>query len=136
MSWMVMSDKEELTEVLFNQPICIQLDPPVLDLPEVRKQKHLNSSEIRRLVEQYDEWGYGERAIVADATHHTLRQSSPRNWGVVLELNTTMPHTRDYAPIKVQWVLNGRVDDLWPEDLILIHRSISLWEFENLAKYQ
>lgn len=126
------------TQVVFNAPICIILDPP--DRPDHVDPNHVKAftyEEIRGMTKKYMEQGWDERAIVARAEVHRFNVSVPYNWGVVIDLNRTpMAGGTQYAPIKVRWIGSSTTSNHWPEELLLIHKSISMWELDQLVDAQ
>lgn len=132
--------KAGFCEVLFNAPVCIALDAPPSEKPlghPENRPHHFTYPEIRALVETYRAEGWDERAIVVRANESTYCRSVPVNWGVVIDLNTqpgVMGQT--YMPIKVRWVMSGNVSNHWPEDLLLIHKSIDQWSLEQFLELQ
>ncbi len=135
-----MMAKPVTTKVLFDDPICIELCPPESDKPighPDNRPHHFTHGEINALVARYIEQGWDERAVVVKTDVHKFQQSSPYNWGIVMDMNRSMGvFGQSYAPIRVRWLGSGTVSSHWPEELYLIHKSISMWDFEQIIEQQ
>lgn len=127
-----------LTKVEFNKPICISIDAPkpAAQTPAAGTTHTimLSHSEIQQLVRGYIERGIDERAVVVLASHSKYAKMAPYNWGVVMDLHRCNPSAGPYYPLSVKWVKDGSVTKHWPEDVIIIHESISTWETEQRVK--
>lgn len=79
----------------------------------------------------YETEGWAEKAVVV-LRGPRYKVISAMNWGIVIDLQKyCQPAGTPYRPIKVRWVENGVTTTHWPEDLILLHKPLSLWEIEN-----
>lgn len=136
-----MKAKSVTTKVLFDDPICIELCPPKTEQQPIghpdNRPHHFTHNEINEMVLQYVAQGWDERAIVVAVSTPKFQLASPYNWGVVTDMNRHMGvFGQKYAPIKVRWIGTGTIASYWPEELYLIHPSISVWDFEQAIENQ
>jgi hypothetical protein len=131
---------DNLSEVLFNAPICIELDAPEHEEPlghPNNRPHHFTYTEIKTLTDKYHEDGWDERAVVVRSTCSIYARSVPSNWGFITALNTTMGNFGQvYCPIIVRWALDGSITRHWPEDLLLIHKSMPLGVLDFVLESQ
>lgn len=114
--------KQALDRVLFDKPVCFQIDAP----PDPNAQpSNLSHAEVQKFCKLYRDEGYADRAVVAEADKFSYYYEQPKNWGVVIDLQTYVPMNRPYKPLKVMWMDGRPVSEHWPEELVFIHRAIT-----------
>lgn len=126
----------ERTKVLFNKPIKILIPGPTPVVEEPAKKTKMTHAEIMQLVNTWQRQGWDDRAIVTRITQWKYEMAAPLNWGVVIDLKRSAPMVGEYIPLVVRWVKDGSISYHWPEDLVLIHESLSQWDMDQRLKEQ
>lgn len=118
--------------IYYNVPLFLELTPNVKgDMEEVREYTF---DEMKEFTQACRLEGFDERAVVAPRGE-TWKARTPMYWGVVDRLSTYKAHNEPYKPISVKWV-DGKESRYWPEELFLIHRSLSVDDINRIVESQ
>ena len=110
--------------VLFNEPICIELNPP----EQPGRPQFPTHEAIQNLLRDIKDDGFDIRAVVVLGGKYPYYNKEPKNWGVVVDLKTwhRAGDVNPYKPIGVKWVgIAGETQYFWPEELLLLHGAVS-----------
>ena len=121
------------TKVLFSAPIEVELIRPK-PLERGHDWTHL---QIQAHVDLIKTAGFGEGAIVVHRKNSMHERRTPRNWGVVMNLQRYRgSHIAPYTPLTVKCFLDNSLWYGWHEDLLLVNRAYEWQELEAIFRPQ
>lgn len=140
-----MAKKSTDVEVLFNKPVCKEITgtpPSVQEMAHSVQTAGRVANDIpfehrQAIVQKCRADGFDERAIVARHHHEKPPYMSTQmtNWGIVTQNHTWTIGNKPWAPLTIKW-FTGEESEMFPHDLILIHKTMSQWEAgEFVRKY-
>lgn len=124
----------EPARVYFDPPVCFQVNPPTVN---GRKAQYLYG-EVTEIARKLRMAGWDHRAIVVKRQFYAgsgwpnmTEMAKTSSWGAVLQITTTVSADRPYLPLKVVWFVDGSITEHWPEELFLVHESMTQTELDK-----
>lgn len=120
----------DTTKVLFPKPAFETLKAPPRSKDEsvlavVDDSGEIPYEERLRLLARWRQLGFDERSIVTLPNRPPLFYTSPWNWGIIVNATSARQQDKKWTPFMVRWFSTQRVEDYWPEELVLIHQALS-----------
>ncbi len=119
--------------VAFNTPLQLEIAGPE---PAIRGEG-LTHVQMVEIAKQAVADGFDEGCIVVLRSKDQYSRRRPFNWGVVSAINRYIAHNeKGFFPLNVRWNNDATVGKFWPDELLVIHRSMNDVQFDERMKGQ